>query len=101
MQYPGSAISLPLTIGVLRHHARREGGWNGGWRGRQAHSGIWIDYRNGIASAQCRRLVEFHLMTAVGLVAGNGIVGIIRGSGRKGEAWRGLLLGLDVRLERR
>ncbi len=45
--------------------------------------------------------MELHLLVAVCLEASHRVVRIVRGGGRHREAWSGLWLRLDVRLERR
>ena len=68
------AILLPLAlVGLLLHY----GGRNGGWRRGEPHPGVGVYYRDSIASAQSRGLVNLHLLVVVGLVASDGIVGVV------------------------
>ena len=58
-----AATSLPATrvrllLLMLRHH----GGRNRRRRTRQPHASLWIDYRDGIASAESGRLMDLHLL---------------------------------------
>jgi len=58
----GTASVLPATsVGLMLHH----GGRDRGWRAGNPHTGTRINNGNGIASAQCRRLVDLHQVAVV------------------------------------
>ena len=81
--------------GLLLHH----GGRNGGGRARDPHAGAGVDDGNRVAGAESRGLMDLHRLGGVGLEAGRGGVGIIRG-GRQGEGGSDLLTWLGLLLHR-
>ena len=85
------------SVGLLLHHGgryRRRWTWH-------PHARAGVDYRDGVAGAQSGRLVYFHLLAALRLEAGYGVVRVVGCGGRKGEAGSDLLLRLDLGLGRR
>ena len=76
---PDPAALLPVTnIRLLLHHGGRYGRrW--AWH---PHARTRVDYGDGVAGAQGRRLVELHLLAIVRLEASDGVVGVVRCSGR-------------------
>ena len=74
---PDPAASLPVTsIRLLLYHGGRNGrrwAWD---------PGVRVDYRDGVACAQSRRLVDLHLLAIVRLEAKDGVVGVVGRSGR-------------------
>ena len=60
-------------VRLLLHHGGR---YRRRWA-RHPHARAWVDYGDGVAGAQGRRLVELHLLAVAGLVTGDGIVGVV------------------------
>ena len=76
---PDPAALLPVTsIRVLLHH----GGRNRRRGAGHSHARTRVDYGDGIACAQGRRLVNLHLLAIVRLEASDGVVGVVRCGGR-------------------
>lgn len=74
-------LLLPVTrirlLLLLLHHGgryRRRWTWD-------PHARTGVDYRDCVARAQGRRLVELHLLAVVRLEASDGVVGVVRRSG--------------------
>ncbi len=93
----GTASVLPATsVGLLLHH----GGRDRGWRAGNPHTGTRINNGNGVASAQCRRLVNLHRVAVVGLEASRSVVEAVRHSGQR-KCGCDLLAWLDLLLQGR
>ena len=69
-----AALLLPVAgVRLLLHHGGR---YRRRWAGHP-HARAGVDYGDGVAGAQGRRLVELHLLAVVGLEAGDGVVGVV------------------------
>ncbi len=71
---PDPAALLPVaSVRLLLHHGgryRRRWAWD-------PHARTGVDYGDGIACAQGRRLVDLHLLAVVRLEASDRVVGVV------------------------